>query len=67
MKKTIHQRCINVLLIEVFKYVNGCCPDLMNKVFYLRQNYYHLRNLNGFATGNTRNKWLVNSSVYRVN
>ena len=66
-EKTIHQRCINVLLTEEFKYVNGYCPDLMNKVFYLRQNYYHLRNLNVFATGTTRNKCLLNSSVYLAN
>ena len=29
-EKTIHQRCINVLLTEVHKYLNGYFSDLMN-------------------------------------
>ena len=66
-EKTIHQRCINVLLTEVYKYLNGYSPDLMNEVFYLRQNHYNLRNFNVFATDNPRNKYLLNSSVYRAN
>ena len=39
----------------------------MNEVFYLRQNHYNLRIFNVFATDNPRNKYLLNSSVYRVN
>ena len=27
--KTIHQRCINILMTEVFKYLNRLSPDLM--------------------------------------
>ena len=34
MKKRFIKRCINVLLTEVYKYLNS--PDLMNEVFYLR-------------------------------
>ena len=30
IEKTIHPRCINFLMIEVFKYLNGLLPDLMN-------------------------------------
>ena len=41
-KKTIHQHCINILLTEGYKYLNGYSPDLMNKVFYLRQNHSNL-------------------------
>ena len=66
-EKAIHQRCINVLLTEVYKYLNGYFPDLMNQVFYLRQNHYNLRNFNVFATNNPRNKYLLNSFVYRAN
>ena len=61
-EKTIRQRCLNVLLIEVYKYLNNCSPDLMNEVCYLRQNHYNLHNFNVFATDNPRN-----SSVYRAN
>ena len=66
-EKTIHQRCINVSLTEAYKYLNGYSPDLMNEVFYLRQNYYNLRSFNVFATDNPHNKYLLNSSVYRAN
>ena len=66
-EKTIHQRYINVLLTEVYKYLNGYSADLINEVFYLRQNHYNLRNFNVFATENPHNKYLLNSSVYRAN
>ena len=49
---TIHQHCTNVLLTEVYKYVNSHSPDLMNEVFYLRQNHYNLRNFDVFAADN---------------
>ena len=39
--KTIHQRWINVLLPEVYKYLNGLYLELMNEVFYLCQNHYN--------------------------
>ena len=67
MKKVIHERCINVLPTKVYKYLNGYSLDLMNEVFYLRQNYYNWRNFNIFATDNPRNKYLLNYSVYRAN
>ena len=58
-EKTIYQRCINALLTEVYKYLNRYSSDLMNKVFYLSQNHYNLRNFNVFVTGNPRNKYLI--------
>ena len=39
----------------------------MNEIFYLTQNHYNLRNLNVIATNITRNKFMLNSTVYRVN
>ena len=66
-EKAINQRCINVLLTEVYKYLNGYFPDLMNEVFYLRQNHYNLRNFNVFTTNNPHKKYLLNSFVYRAN
>ena len=62
-EKTIHQCCINVLLTEVYKYLNGFSPELMNEVFYLRQNHYNLRNINVFAMDN--HKFMLKSTVYR--
>ena len=32
---TFHQRCINSLMIEVYKYLNGHSPDIMNDIFRL--------------------------------
>ena len=66
-EETIDQRCINVLLARVHKYLNGYSPDLMNEVFYLPQNHYNLRICNVFATDNPRNKYLLNSSAYLLN
>ena len=34
--KTIHQRCINVLMTEVLKYLDGLLPGLMSEVFRLK-------------------------------
>ena len=65
--KTIHQQCINVLLTQVYKYLNNLFPKFMNEVFYLRQNHRNLRSLKVFATDNPRNKFLLNSTVYRAN
>ena len=39
---TFHQRCINSLMIEVYKYLNGHSPDIMNDIFKLRENTYNL-------------------------
>ena len=66
-EKTIHPRCISILLTKLNKYLNGYFPNLMNEVFYLRQNYHNLSNLNVSATDNPRNKYLLDSSVYRAN
>ena len=39
---TFHQRCRNSLMIEVYKYLNGYSPDIMNDIFKLRENMYNL-------------------------
>ena len=41
-EKKIHQSCINVLLTKERKNLKRPSPELMNKVFYLRQNHYNL-------------------------
>ena len=47
-EKSVHQKCIEFLLIEVYKYLNGLSPDIMNNIFKLRQNTYNLRNFHVF-------------------
>ena len=49
-EKTIHQECIDSLPTEVYKFLDGYSPDVMNDVFHLRQNICNLRNFPAFAT-----------------
>ena len=39
-EKTNPQRCIDVLLTEIFKYLSGLFPGLMSEVFRLKSSYY---------------------------
>ena len=50
---------INVLLTEVYKYINSYSPDLIKEVFYLRPNHFNLSNCNVFPTNNPRKKYLL--------
>ena len=38
-EKIIYQRCINFFMTEVFRYLNGLSPDLMNEAFRSKSNY----------------------------
>ena len=40
---SIHQRCINSLLTEVYKYIHGLSPEIINEVFPTRANIYNTR------------------------
>ena len=35
---TIHERNIQALSIEIYKVINGICPEIMNEVFQLKEN-----------------------------
>ena len=65
-EKTIHQRCINILLTEVCKYLDGFSPELMNEVFCLFQNHYNLNILNVFATDNPHKNFLLGCTFYQA-
>ena len=39
-------------MIEVYKYLNGHSPDIMNDIFKLRENKYNLRNFHIFHREN---------------
>ena len=49
-----HQRCINSLMIKVYKYLNGHSPDIMNDIFKLKENMYNPQNFHIFQTDNPR-------------
>ena len=40
-------------MIEVYKYLNGHSPDMMNDIFKLRKNMYNLQNFHIFQTDNS--------------
>ena len=41
-------------MIEVYKYLNGHSPVIMNDIFRLRQNMHNLQNFQIFHTENPR-------------
>ena len=41
---TIHQRNLQVLMIEVYKIINGYAPPIMDNFFIFRENTHNLRN-----------------------
>ena len=41
-------------MIEVYKYLNGHSPYIMNNIFKLREKMYNLRNIYIFQTENAR-------------
>ena len=51
-----HKKCIEFLSIEVYKYLNGLSPDIINSIFKLIQNTYNLRNFDAFESQNPRTK-----------
>ena len=42
-KKTTQQKPIEPLVTEVYKYLNGLSPDIINTIFKLRQSTHNLR------------------------
>ena len=65
---SIHQRCRKFLLTEVYKYVHGLSPEIMNEVFPTRANIYNTREFNVFETHiPTSNKCGLNSILYKTN
>ena len=48
--KTTHQKSIEFLAIEIYKFQNGLSPPIMNDIFFSRQNIYALRKFQEFST-----------------
>ena len=65
---SIHRRCINSLLTEVYKYIHGLFPEIMNEVFSTGTNIYNTRQFNLFETHiPTSNRHGLNSIPYKAN
>ena len=55
-KKTVPQKCIELLMTEVYKYQNGLSPDILSDIFKLRENTYNLRTFHICESQNIRTK-----------
>ena len=55
-KKQVHQKCIELLITEVYKYLNGLSPDIVSGIFKIRENTYNLRNSHIFESQNPKTK-----------
>ena len=65
---SIHQRCINFLLTEIYKYIHSLSPEIMNEVLSTRANIYNTRQFNVFETYiPTSNRYGLNSIPYKAN
>ena len=66
-EKPVHQKFIELLIIEAYKYLNGLSPDIMSDIFKLRENTYNLRNFHIFESQNPRTKKFgLDSIAYRA-
>ena len=54
-------------MIEVYKYLNGLSPGIMNDIFKLRENMYNLLNFHIFQIENPRSlKYGRDASPHRA-
>ena len=66
-EKPVHQKCIELLMTEVYKYLNGLSPDIMSDIFKIRENTCNLRNFHIFRSQNPRTKKCgLDSVAYRA-
>ena len=49
-KKSPRQRCLNSLMTEVYKCLNGIWPDIMNNVVTVSKHGYNVQHYNLFVT-----------------
>ena len=48
--KTIHQKNLEFLAIEIYEFQNGLSSPIMNDIFFSRQNIYNLRKFQELST-----------------
>ena len=53
-EKTIHQNNLESLAKEIYKFLNGLSPPIMNDAFMIRNNKYNLRNFQRLYSTNNR-------------
>ena len=63
-----HQRCLNSLMTEVCKCLNGLSPDIMNDILAVSKHRYNTRHYNLFVTDQPKtDRYRRNSIPYRAN
>ena len=64
---SIDQASINSLLTDVYTYIYGLPPKVMNEVFSTGANIHNIRELNIFQTQiSTRSRYGLNSIIYKA-
>ena len=53
---SIHQNFLNTLMLEIYKYLHGLSPSLMNDIFLLRENTYYIGNSCLFKSNNPKSR-----------
>ena len=48
---TLQQRCLNYLMTEVYKRLNGLSPEIMNDILAISKHQYNTRHYNLLLTG----------------
>ena len=63
---SIHKRCMNSSLTEVYKYIHDLSTEIINEVFSTRVNIYNTLQLNAFETHiPTSNRYRLNLIPYK--
>ena len=66
-EKPVYQKCIELLMTDVYKYLNGLSPDTISDIFKLKENTNNLSNLHIFESQNPRTKKFgLDSIAYRA-
>ena len=60
-EKPVHQKSIELLMIEVYDYLNGLSPDIMSDILNLKENTCNLRYVHIFV----HKVWLRQHCIYR--
>ena len=64
---SIHQRLINLLLTEVYKYIHGLSPEITNVIFSTKANIYNTRQFNVSETHiPTSNRYRLSLVPYKA-
>ena len=70
---SVHYNNINAIATEMYKVVNGISPEIMNKVFKLREEtHYHLRHTKQFLVdpiyivfNGSESAWYLNPKIWK--